>query len=84
MNLSNKMYDMLKWVAQYLLPALGTLYFALAGIWGFPYGEEVVGTITAVDTFLGVLLGISTNYYNKTRSNLISDKSKTISSINEK
>lgn len=84
MNLSNKMYDMLKWVAQYLLPALGTLYFALAGIWGFPYGEEVVGTITAIDTFLGVLLGISTNYYNKTRSNLISDKSKTISSINEK
>lgn len=84
MNLSNKMYDMLKWVAQYLLPALGTLYFALAGIWGFPYGEEIVGTITAVDTFLGVLLGISTNYYNKTRSNLISDKSKTISSINEK
>lgn len=84
MNLSNKMYDMLKWVAQYLLPALGTLYFALAGIWGFPYGEEVVGTITAIDTFLGVLLGISTNYYNKTRSNLISDKLKTISSINEK
>ena len=84
MNLSNKMYDMLKWVAQYLLPALGTLYFALAGIWGFPYGEEVVGTITAIDTFLGVLLGISTNYYNKTRSNLISDNSKAISSINEK
>lgn len=84
MNLSNKMYDMLKWVAQYLLPALGTLYFALAGIWGFPYGEEVVGTITAIDTFLGVLLGISTNYYNKTRSNIISDKSTAISSINEK
>lgn len=84
MNLSNKMYDMLKWVAQYLLPALGTLYFALAGIWGFPYGEEVVGTITAIDTFLGVLLGISTNYYNKTRSNLILDNSKAISSINEK
>ena len=56
MNLSNKMYDILKWVAQYLLPALGTLYFALAGIWGFPYGEEVVGTITAIDAFLGVLL----------------------------
>lgn len=46
------------------LPALGTLYFALAGIWGFPYGEEIVGTITAVDTFLGVCLGISSaNYY---------------------
>ena len=63
--LSNKAYDTLKWIAKYLLPALGTLYFALAGIWSFPYGEEVVGTITAVDTFLGVLLGISTAQYNK-------------------
>lgn len=63
--LSNKAYDILKWIAMYLLPALGTLYFALAGIWSFPYGEEVVGTITAVDTFLGVLLGISTAQYNK-------------------
>lgn len=63
--LSNKAYDILKWIAMYLLPSLGTLYFALAGIWSFPYGEEVVGTITAVDTFLGVLLGISTAQYNK-------------------
>ena len=63
--LSNKVYDVLKWIALYLLPALGTFYFALAGIWSFPYGEEVVGTITAVDTFLGVLLGISTAQYNK-------------------
>lgn len=62
---SNKMYDVLKWITQYLLPALGTLYFALAGIWGLPYGEQVVGTITAVDTFLGVLLGISSAQYNK-------------------
>lgn len=66
MNISNKTYDILKYVAQYLLPAVGTLYFALAGIWGLPYGEEVVGTITAVDTFLGVLLGISSAQYNKT------------------
>lgn len=63
--LSNKAYDVLKWIALYFLPAAGTLYFALAGIWHFPYGEEVVGTITAVDTFLGVLLGISTAQYNK-------------------
>ena len=61
----NKTYDILKWVAQYLLPALATLYFAVAKIWGLPYGEEIVGTITAVDTFLGVLLGISTANYNK-------------------
>ena len=63
--MSNKVYDILKWIALFLLPAIGTLYFALAGIWGFPYGEQVVGTITAVDTFLGVVLGISTAQYNK-------------------
>ena len=65
MTMSNKTYDILKWIAQYLLPALGTLYFALASIWGLPYGEQIVGTITAVDTFLGVILGISTANYNK-------------------
>lgn len=64
--MSNKTYDILKWIAQILLPAIGTLYFAVSGIWGFPLGEEVLGTITAVDTFLGVILGISTYQYNKT------------------
>ncbi len=63
--MSNKLYDILKWVAIILLPALGTLYFALAGIWGFPYAEQVVGTLSAVETFLGVILGISTIQYNK-------------------
>lgn len=61
--LSNKQYDILKWVALVLLPALGTLYFGLAQIWGFPYGEQIVGTITAIDTFLGVILGISNAQY---------------------
>ena len=65
MKMSNKAYDILKWIAMYLLPAMGTLYFALASIWGLPYGEQVVGTITALDTFLGVLLGISTARYNR-------------------
>lgn len=65
MNISNKVYDVLKWIAQYFLPALGTLYFALAGIWGLPYGEQVVGTLVAIDTFLGVVLGISTATYKK-------------------
>lgn len=64
-KVSNKTYDVLKWTAQILLPAIATLYFALAGIWGFPYGEQIIGTITAIDTFLGVLLGISTYNYNK-------------------
>lgn len=63
MKLSNKAYDILKWVAQIALPATGTLYFALSKIWGFPYGEEIVGTISAVDVFLGALLGLSSAQY---------------------
>lgn len=63
--MKNKTYDALKFIAQILLPALGTLYFALAQIWGLPYGEAIVGTITAVDLFLGTLLGISSSEYNK-------------------
>ena len=63
MKMSNRMYDILKFVAQILLPAIGTLYFALARIWNFPYAEEIVGTITAVDAFLGALLGISSMQY---------------------
>ena len=63
--MSNKMYDILKYIAQIILPAIGTLYFALAGIWNFPYAEEIVGTITAIDTFLGVVLGISNANYKK-------------------
>lgn len=65
MKMSNKVYDALKWIAQYLLPALGALYFALSQIWGLPYGEQIVGTITAVDAFLGAILGISTMSYKK-------------------
>ena len=64
--MSNKTYDKLKWIAQILLPALGALYFALAQIWGLPNGEQIVGTITTVDVFLGALLGISSSKYNKT------------------
>lgn len=63
--LSNKTYDRLKWAAQYLLPALGTLYFTLSSIWGLPYGEQIVGTLAAVDAFLGVLLGLSSAQYYK-------------------
>ncbi len=63
--MSNKTYDILKYIAQIVLPALGTLYFALSTIWGLPYGEQVVGTITAIDAFLGALLGISTAQWKK-------------------
>lgn len=65
MIMNNKLYDVLKWIAMYLLPAAGTFYSALAGIWGLPFGVEIVGTITAIDTFLGILLGISNATYKK-------------------
>lgn len=65
MVLKNSVYDILKYIAQIGLPALGALYFALSTIWGFPYGEQIVGTITAIDAFLGALLGISTVQYKK-------------------
>ena len=61
--LLSKTTETMKWIALVLLPALGTLYFGLAQIWGFPYGEQIVGTITVVDTFLGVILGISNAQY---------------------
>lgn len=64
MKMNNQTYDVLKYIAQIVLPAVGTLYFALSQIWGLPYGEEIVGTITAIDAFMGALLGISSaNYY---------------------
>ena len=65
MFFENKVYDILKYVALIVLPAIGTLYFALSSIWNLPYGTEIVGTITAIDAFLGALVGISTNNYNK-------------------
>lgn len=65
MILTNQQYDILKWIAQILLPAIGTLYYGLAGIWSLPYAQEIVGSLTVIDTFIGVLLGISTNTYNK-------------------
>lgn len=66
--MNNKTYDILKWIAQYFLPAVATLYFALASIWSLPYGEQIVGTITAADAFLGVILGISSVQYKKISS----------------
>lgn len=62
--LTNRLYDILKFTAQILLPGAGTLYFSLAGLWNLPNATEVVGTVVAVDTFLGLLLGLSTANYN--------------------
>ena len=61
--MSNKTYDILKYIAQIVIPALGTLYFALAKIWGLPYGEEIFGTLAAIDTFMGAMLKSSSNAY---------------------
>jgi Putative phage holin Dp-1 len=63
-NIGSSLYDRLKFLAQIGLPALGTLYFTLASIWGLPAAEQVVGTIVAVDVFLGVILQISSATYN--------------------
>ena len=63
--MSNALYDKLKFVAQIILPAGATLYAALAGIWGLPYGTEITGTISAVDVFLGAILGISSAEYKR-------------------
>ena len=63
--MNNRTYDILKWIAQYLLPAVGALYVALAEIWHLPFGKEIAGTVAAVDTFLGIILGISSNKYHK-------------------
>lgn len=62
---SSRLYNFLKYLAQVVLPAAGVLYFALSQIWGLPNGEEVVGTIVAVDAFLGALLAVNTVAYNK-------------------
>ena len=65
MKISNKLYDILKWLVIIVLPALATLYAALAAVWAWPCPDQVVTTITAVDTFLGAVLCISSATYNK-------------------
>ena len=65
MAINDKTYDALKWVAMIVLPVVAILYFTLESICGLQYGEQIVGTITAVDTFLGALLGISNVKYKK-------------------
>lgn len=85
MTLTNKAYDTLKWIAQILLPALATFYFAMARIWNLPYQTEIVGTITALDTLLGMLLGISSHNYEGDGDILINatDEDGTCLSLNE-
>lgn len=68
MKMSNSTYDKWKWIAQILIPAVSALYFGIAQIWGLQYGEQIVGTLACIDTFLGVILGVSTkNYYDEVK-----------------
>ena len=69
MKMDDKIYDVLVRIVKYILPALGTLYFGMSQIWGFPYGEQVVGSISLIATFLSICLGISTIQYNKGANN---------------
>lgn len=69
MKMSNKVYDILKFIAQIVLPAAATLYVTIAGIWGLPYGDQISGTVMAIDLFLGALLGISSSQYKKEGTN---------------
>lgn len=82
MKFSNAVYDSLKAAAQIWIPALGTLYFTLAAIWGLPHADQIVGSITAIDTALGVVLGISSTAYKPaTDGNLVVDRSSPIKDV---
>lgn len=63
--MSNKVYDILKWIALVVFPAIATLFSAISIIWGIPYGEQITSTIIAIDTALGAILGVSSVKYLK-------------------
>lgn len=63
--MSNKVYDVLKWIALVALDAIGLFYKTIATIWGLPLGDEVMATCAALSVLIGALLGISSATYNK-------------------
>ena len=63
--MSDKIYNVLKFIAQIVLPAIATFYVTIANIWNLPFGEQISGTIMAVDTLLGAVLMISSSNYKK-------------------
>lgn len=67
--ISNKLYDILKWLTLICIPALTTAYVGLSAVWGWPYATEVAKTSAVICTLLGALLGISTAQYNKKEAN---------------
>ena len=62
--MNNKVFDIIRFIGEIVLPALGALYFGIAKIWGFPFGQEVVGTIAVITTFIGAIVGVSRKKYN--------------------
>ena len=66
MKLSNKAYDILKWIALVALDAVGIFYNTLSGVWGLPFGDEVLATCAAMSLLVGALIGVSSATYNKT------------------
>ena len=77
MKMSNKVYDILKFIAQIVLPAIATFYVTIAGIWNLPLGDEISRTVMAVDTLLGAILMISTASYNKAQISAVTEEDKT-------
>lgn len=66
--LPDKVYDWLKWIALIALNAIGVCYSALAGVWGWPFGDEIAKTCAALALLIGTLIGISTATYNRANS----------------
>ena len=63
--MSNKLYDVLKWIALVALDAIGVFYQTIANIWGLPFGDEVLATFAAISLLLGAFIGISSTQYKK-------------------
>lgn len=63
MKIPNKVYDVIKWVSLVVLPAISTLYWSLASIFGWPYAEQITGAVAAIQTLIGALLGVSAKNY---------------------
>lgn len=68
-GMTDKGYNILKWIVQYILPALNTLILALGSIWNWDATVPIAATVAAIDVFLGVILGVSANQYQKNLDN---------------
>ena len=66
MKITNKTYDVIKWIVVIVIPAIITLYATLGNIWNFPRVEQITATLAAIDVFLGAIMQISSSKYNKT------------------